>query len=93
MKGLEKKHAQAIATFLNLQIQNKVEVELSAKAFSEDAYYVGTTHDKIRIFAGDDEDLYKLHLGGTIETPGIVIKGNTYDGIAKLFDPIEIINN
>ncbi len=93
MRGLEKNRVDALVTLLNAQIQNKTAVVLDAKELNDGSYYAGTSENKIRIFGGDDTDLYKLHIGGTLEQPSVVIKGHTYDGIAKLFDSIEAIQN
>ncbi len=93
MKGLNKSRAEALTTLLNAQIKNKAEINLSVKALIDGSYYVGTVEDKVRILNGDNKDLYKLHIGGNIEKPAVVISGNTYDGIADLFDSIEIVNN
>ncbi len=93
MNGLNKARAEALALLLNMQIKNKMEVKLSAYPINDrDEYFVATEQQKIRIFKGEGFDLYKIHIGGTLRVPRVIIKGHTYDGIAKLFDSIEEIN-
>jgi len=92
LKGMNQKRAEALTILLNMQNRNS-EINLSAKELSDGTYYVSTELEKIRILAGEGMDLYKIHIGGTLENPAVVIKGHTYDGITRLFNSIEHIGN
>lgn len=87
---MNEKRAEALTILLNMQNKNP-EIILSAKKLDDDSFYVSTEKEKIRIFGGDGLDLYKIHIGGTLKNPGVVIKGHTYDGITSLFNSIEFI--
>jgi len=92
LNGMNEKRAEALTILLNMQNRNK-EINLSAKKLSDGTFYVSTEQEKIRIFGGDGLDLYKIHIGGTLKNPAVVIKGHTYDGITSLFNSIEYIGN
>lgn len=92
LNGMNQKRAEALTILLNMQNKNK-EINLSAKELSGNGFYVSTEQEKIRIFGGDGLDLYKIHIGGTLENPAVVIKGHTYDGISSLFNSIEFIGS
>jgi|GEM_PF-2160445 len=90
-KPLNESRANALVILLNASLADNPHVVLKAVAFESGGYYVTTEEGKIRIFGGDGSDLYKLHFGGTLLSPGVIVKGHTYDGIAKLFNSIELI--
>lgn len=92
LNGMNQKRAEALTILLNMQNKNK-EINLSVKELSGNGFYVSTEQEKIRIFGGDGLDLYKIHIGGTLENPAVVIKGHTYDGISSLFNSIEFIGS
>lgn len=92
LNGMNQKRAEALTILLNMQNRNP-DITLSAKELESGTYYVSTEQEKIRILGGDGLDLYKIHIGGTLDNPAVVIKGHTYDGITSLFNSIEFIGS
>ena len=92
MNHLTEKEANALVIMLGANIKHPdINFEV-VPLETGNGCFVGTRKGKIRVFKGDDMNKYKLHIGGTVLQPRVVIKGNTYDGICKLFDSIEEIN-
>lgn len=87
---MNQKRAEALCILLNMQNKHP-DINLSAEPLDDGTYFVSTDEAKLRIFGGDGLDLYKIHIGGTLENPAVVIKGHTYDGISSLFNSVEYV--